>query len=79
MITRATLIWAVLAIAAGFGLFQVSYRVASLEEEMNKVNRQIVRSATAPCPAGGLELCQSVMTGRSGAPPPAAAAAGVDR
>ena len=42
MITRATLIWAVLAIAAGFGLFQVSYRVASLEEELNKVNRQIV-------------------------------------
>ncbi len=42
MITRATLIWAVLATAAGFGLFQVSYRVASLEEELNKVNRQIV-------------------------------------
>lgn len=42
MITRATLIWAVLAIAAGFGLFQVSYRVATLEEELNKVNRQIV-------------------------------------
>lgn len=42
MITRATLIWAVLAIAAGFGLFQVSYRVAALEEELNKVNRQIV-------------------------------------
>lgn len=42
MITRATLIWAVLAIAAGFGLFQVSYRVASLEDELNKVNRQIV-------------------------------------
>jgi cell division protein FtsL len=42
MITRATLIWAVLAIAAGFGLFQVSYRVASLEDELNNVNRQIV-------------------------------------
>jgi cell division protein FtsL len=42
MITRATLIWAVMAIAAGFGLFQVSYRVAALEEELNKVNRQIV-------------------------------------
>jgi cell division protein FtsL len=42
MITRATLIWAVLAIAAGFGLFQVSYRVASLEDELNRVNRQIV-------------------------------------
>jgi len=42
MITRATLIWAVLAIAAGYGLFQVSYRVASLEDELNKVNRQIV-------------------------------------
>jgi len=42
MITRATLIWMVLAIAAGFGLFQVSYRVASLEEDLNKANRQIV-------------------------------------
>jgi hypothetical protein len=42
MITRATLIWAVLAIGAGFGLFQVSYRVASLEDELNRVNRQIV-------------------------------------
>jgi cell division protein FtsL len=42
MITRATLIWMVLAIAAGFGLFQVSYRVATLEEELNKANRQIV-------------------------------------
>jgi cell division protein FtsL len=42
MITRATLIWMVLAVGAGFGLFQVSYRVASLEEELNKANRQIV-------------------------------------
>jgi len=42
MITRATLIWMVLAIAAGFGLFQVSYRVATLEEELNKANRRIV-------------------------------------
>jgi hypothetical protein len=42
MMTRATLIWMVLAIAAGFGLFQVSYRVAALEEELNKSNRQIV-------------------------------------
>jgi hypothetical protein len=43
MMTRATLIWMVLAIAAGFGLFQVSYRVAALEEELNKANRQIVQ------------------------------------
>src|SRR5262245_17828895 len=41
--TRATLIWMALAIAAGFGLFQVSYRVAALEEELNKANRQIVQ------------------------------------
>ena len=43
MMTRATLIWMVLAIAAGFGLFQVSYRVAALEEDLNKANRQIVQ------------------------------------
>jgi hypothetical protein len=43
MMTRATLIWMVLAIAAGFGLFQVSYRVAALEEELNKANRLIVQ------------------------------------
>jgi hypothetical protein len=42
MITRATLIWMILAIGAGFGLFRVSDRVATLEEELNRANRQIV-------------------------------------
>ena len=43
MIGRGTLLWLALAIVAGAGLFHVSYRVQSLEEELTKVNRDILR------------------------------------
>lgn len=43
MIGRGTVLWIVLAIVAGMGLFHVSYRVQSLEEELTQVNRQILR------------------------------------
>jgi hypothetical protein len=42
MIGRSTLIWASLAVAAGMGLFQVSYRVQTLEQELTRTNRQII-------------------------------------
>lgn len=47
MIGRGTLVWLCLAIVAGVGLFHVSYRVQSLEEELTQVNRQIVREREA--------------------------------
>ena len=40
---RATLLWLALAIVAGAGLFHVSYRVQSLEEELMQVNRGVLR------------------------------------
>ena len=43
MIGRGTLVCLVLAIVAGTGLFHVSYRVQSLEEELTRVNRDILR------------------------------------
>ncbi|MGH6930272.1 MAG: cell division protein FtsL [Dongiaceae bacterium] len=43
MIGRGTMVWLSLAIAAGVGLFHVSYRVQSLEEELGRVNRDILR------------------------------------
>jgi hypothetical protein len=43
MIGRGTLLWLALAIVAGAGLFHVSYRVQSLEEELTRVNRDILR------------------------------------
>jgi len=43
MIGRGTIFWLALAIAAGIGLFQVSYRVQSLEDELTRVNRQILQ------------------------------------
>jgi len=43
MIGRGTLLWLALAIVAGVGLFQVSYRVQSLEDELTRVNRQILQ------------------------------------
>jgi cell division protein FtsL len=43
MIGRGTLLWLALAIVAGAGLFHVSYRVQSLEEELTQVNRDILR------------------------------------
>jgi hypothetical protein len=43
MIGRGTLLWLALATGAGAGLFHVSYRVQSLEEELTRVNRDILR------------------------------------
>src|SRR5262245_19624357 len=43
MIGRGTLLWLALAVIAGAGLFHVSYRVQSLEEELTSVNRDILR------------------------------------
>jgi hypothetical protein len=43
MIGRGTLLWLALAIVAGAGLFHVSYRVQSLEEELTQANRDILR------------------------------------
>jgi hypothetical protein len=43
MMGRGTLLWLALAIVAGAGLFHVSYRVQSLEEELTRVNRDILR------------------------------------
>ncbi len=43
MIGRGTLLWLALAIVAGAGLFHVSYRVQSLEEELTQVNRDVLR------------------------------------
>jgi hypothetical protein len=47
MIGRGTIVWLSLAIAAGIGLFHVSYRVQSLEEELTAVNRAILREREA--------------------------------
>lgn len=47
MIGRGTVLWIALAVAAGVGLFQVSYRVQSLEEELTQVNRQILHEREA--------------------------------
>jgi hypothetical protein len=43
MIGRGTLVWLSLAVVAGVGLFHVAYRVQSLEEELARVNRDILR------------------------------------
>lgn len=43
MIGRGTLLWLALAIIAGGGLFHVSYRVQSLEEELTQANRDVLR------------------------------------
>jgi len=42
VIGRGTLLWLTLAIVAGAGLFHVSYRVQSLEEELTQVNHDIL-------------------------------------
>lgn len=39
---RATLFCICLAVAVGFGLFHVKYKVQALEEELVRLNRQIV-------------------------------------
>lgn len=43
MIGRPTILWLVLAAVSGVVLYQVSYRVAALEVELARVNRQILR------------------------------------
>src|SRR4029450_3469159 len=42
MIGRSTLLWAALAVTAGMSLFQVSYQVQTLEQELTRTNRQII-------------------------------------
>ena len=42
MIRLTTLIWLALASLAGVGLFQVKYRVQSLEQNLGQINRQIL-------------------------------------
>ena len=42
MIRLTTLIWLALASLAGVGLFQVKYRVQSLEKDLGQINRQIL-------------------------------------
>lgn len=47
MIRLTTLIWLALASLAGVGLFQVKYRVQSLEQDLGQINRQILRDQEA--------------------------------
>ena len=47
MIRLTTLIWLALASLAGIGLFQVKYRVQSLEKDLGQINRQILSDQEA--------------------------------
>jgi hypothetical protein len=47
MIRLTTLIWLALASLAGVGLFQVKYRVQSLEQDLGQIDRQILRDRDA--------------------------------
>ena len=47
MIRLTTLIWLALASLAGVGLFQVKYRVQSLEQDLGQIDRQIMRDRDA--------------------------------
>ena len=47
MIRLTTLIWLALASLAGVGLFQVKYRVQSLEKDLGQINRQILQDQDA--------------------------------
>jgi hypothetical protein len=47
MIGRATLIWMLLAIAAGACLFVLKYEVKSMEEELARVNRETLANLEA--------------------------------
>lgn len=40
---RATVVWSILAALVGFGLFHVKYQVQTLEDQLAKLNRAIVR------------------------------------
>jgi cell division protein FtsL len=41
--TRGSVIWLVVALAAGFGLFAIKYRVQGLEDNLARTNRQILQ------------------------------------
>ena len=43
MIRLATLLWIAIAGVMGYGLYQLKHEVMSLENELGRVNRQIVR------------------------------------
>ncbi|HEY4133954.1 MAG TPA: hypothetical protein VGO34_01950 [Alphaproteobacteria bacterium] len=43
MIGRTTFFWLLLAALAGYGLFQVKYKVVSLEEELTRLNTATLR------------------------------------
>jgi cell division protein FtsL len=47
MIRPSTAFWIVAVVAVGYGMFQVKYEVMQLEEQLGKVNRQIVESREA--------------------------------
>ena len=47
MINRATLVWMVLAISAGIGLFVLKYDVKSMEEELARINKQTLGNLEA--------------------------------
>lgn len=47
MINRATLVWMVLAISAGIGLFVLKYDVKSMEEELARINQQTLGNLEA--------------------------------
>jgi len=47
MIRLTTLIWLALASLASVGLFQVKYRVQSLEQDLGQINRQILHDQEA--------------------------------
>ena len=47
MISRGTWIWLALALGIGFGLFQLKYQVQKHEEQLARLNRQILESQEA--------------------------------
>ncbi len=42
MIRLGTILWALLVAASGYAMFQIKYEVVQLEDELARVNRQIV-------------------------------------
>ena len=47
MLSRATLLWLMVALATGFGLFALKYRVQGSEEVLARLNRQILQEEEA--------------------------------
>ena len=43
MISRGTMVWLALSVVAGAGLFSITYRVQALEEELARVDRDILQ------------------------------------